>query len=65
MNLNIDRNCCVQCGACAEYCPGHVIAIDEGGWPYERYPDDCWYCGVCQVECPENCITILFPYLIR
>jgi len=48
-----------------EYCPGHVLALDDADRPYERYPDDCWYCGVCQVECPENCITVIFPYLIR
>lgn len=65
MNLSIERECCLQCGACAEFCPGNVIAVDEDGWPFERYPEDCWYCGVCQVECPGSCITVVFPYLIR
>jgi adenylylsulfate reductase subunit B len=65
MNLAIDKECCIRCGACAELCPGNVIAMDEEGWPFERYPDDCWYCGACQVECPEHCIKVIFPYLIR
>jgi adenylylsulfate reductase subunit B len=65
MNLSFERDCCIQCGSCAEHCPGHVLALDEEDRPYERYPDDCWYCGVCKVECPEDCITIIFPYLIR
>jgi len=65
MNLSIDTECCIGCGACAQYCPGHVIAMDEEDRPYEKYPDDCWYCGVCQAECPVDCIRILFPYLVR
>jgi len=65
MNLSFDRDCCIECGSCVEFCPGHVLALDEEDRPYERYPDDCWYCGVCQVECPEDCITVIFPYLIR
>lgn len=65
MNLSIDLECCIGCGACAEYCPGHVIAMNEENHPYEKYPDDCWYCGVCQAECPADCIQMLFPYLVR
>jgi NAD-dependent dihydropyrimidine dehydrogenase PreA subunit len=65
MNLSIDLSCCTRCGLCAEFCPGHVLALDRDGQPFERYPEDCWYCGVCQVECPAECITVVFPYLIR
>jgi NAD-dependent dihydropyrimidine dehydrogenase PreA subunit len=65
MNLSIDFECCTGCGACAEYCPGHVLAMGSEDRPYEKYPDDCWYCGVCQEECPAGCIRILFPYLVR
>lgn len=65
MNLEFDRESCIACGVCVEHCPGHVLDQDDEGRPYERYPDDCWYCGVCQVECPQDCITIVFPYLIR
>ncbi|MGQ9857495.1 MAG: 4Fe-4S dicluster domain-containing protein [Thermodesulfobacteriota bacterium] len=65
MNLRIDMELCVRCGACVEHCPGDVLIQDNEGWPLEKYPDDCWYCGVCQAECPQNCIELLFPYLIR
>jgi len=65
MNLKIDLDCCTRCGACVNFCPGHVLAQDEGEKPYERYPQDCWYCGVCEVECPARCVEVIFPYLIR
>jgi NAD-dependent dihydropyrimidine dehydrogenase PreA subunit len=65
MNLKIDVGCCTGCGACVNVCPGHVLALDEEGRPYERYPQDCWYCGICEVECPAGCIEVIFPYLIR
>lgn len=65
MNLKIDLEKCTGCGSCVEHCPGDVLAEDEKGLPVERYPDDCWYCGVCQEECPQECIELLFPYLIR
>jgi adenylylsulfate reductase, subunit B len=65
LNLSINRDCCIQCGACVEYCPGHVLDFDEKNRPFERYPDSCWYCGVCAIECPEKCIEVIFPYLIR
>ena len=53
MNLVINLDACLGCGACVKYCPGHVLELDEtDGRPYEKYPQDCWYCGVCQVECP-------------
>ena len=47
MNLAIDLDCCTACGACVEHCPGHVLAADDQGMPFEKYPDDCWYCAVC------------------
>ncbi len=65
MNLRIDEELCLRCGACVEHCPGNVLDQDQDGRPFEKYPDDCWYCGVCQAECPAECIELLFPYLIR
>ncbi|MEW6266429.1 MAG: 4Fe-4S binding protein [Thermodesulfobacteriota bacterium] len=65
MNLAIDHNCCTGCGICVEVCPGHVLSLDEGERPMEKYTDDCWYCGCCQADCPAGCITLIFPYLIR
>jgi len=65
VNLLIDEKTCIRCGACVEHCPGDVLYLDEENLPFEKYPDDCWYCGVCQAECPVECIELLFPYLIR
>ncbi|UCF89921.1 MAG: ferredoxin family protein [Desulfobacterales bacterium] len=65
MNLCIDSDCCTGCGACVEHCPGHVLSMGSENRPCEKYPDDCWYCGVCAIECPAECITVIFPYLIR
>jgi adenylylsulfate reductase subunit B len=65
MNVRIDYDCCTSCAACVEHCPGEVLAMDDEERPFERYPDDCWYCGVCAVECPVGCITVVFPYLVR
>ena len=61
MNLSIDLDCCTSCGICALVCLGHVLALDKNKVPFEKYPDDCWYCGCCQADC----IEIEFPYLIR
>lgn len=65
MNLEINTDLCIACGTCVKVCPGHVLAEGRDGQPFEKYPDDCWYCGCCQADCPVDCISILFPYLIR
>ena len=46
----IDKDTCIDCGACAENCP--VGAISENDGVYEIDADTCLDCGACEGTCP-------------
>ena len=52
---------CVDCGLCAESCPGDILHLVDGHLEV-RYPDECSHCGVCQLECPQQAIEIAFDW---
>ena len=61
----IDKNCCVGCGACVNFCPGDIIYMDEKNQKaVVKYPEECWHCACCRLECPAQCVTIVFPLAI-
>ncbi|OON98843.1 MAG: hypothetical protein ATN35_03345 [Epulopiscium sp. Nele67-Bin004] len=54
---NIDREKCIQCGMCENYCPMDVIRT-KNGVPEIKYVQDCMLCCLCEVRCPAKAITV-------
>lgn len=50
----IDADCCIGCGTCAETCPTN--AIEENNGIYSTNQDLCIGCGACDPECPVEAI---------
>lgn len=53
--VEIQKDLCIGCGACAKDCPGHAIKIEEGKAEIKR---DCIHCGHCVAICPVNAVAI-------
>ena len=51
----IDKDECVNCGACEPECP--VEAISEVGDVRVIDADACTSCGACAEVCPTDCIA--------
>lgn len=56
MSIKIDAQKCVGCTKCKSACPGNLIAIDEHGRAYSKYPHLCWGCTACLKECQFSAI---------
>ena len=56
--IDIYKAWCKACGICAHFCPGGVLARDEGGYPYVKHLDKCIRCGWCEIRCPDFAITV-------
>ena len=50
--LELDKDACLQCGACIERCPMHSITFGDDGYP--QMDAACARCGQCAVVCPAQ-----------
>lgn len=54
----INRDKCIKCGRCWQYCPDAAIIMAKDGKAKVNY-DYCKGCGICADECPVKCIEML------
>ena len=50
--LTLDKDKCIQCGACIERCPMEAITFGEDGYP--QMGPECAVCGQCAYVCPAG-----------
>lgn len=54
--ITINRDSCIQCGACADICYARdVFELKEDG-PHVIHPEKCRLCGHCLAVCPTDSI---------
>ena len=57
IDITIDRNSCIQCGACADICyAGDVFEMKEDD-PVVVHPEICRLCGHCVAVCPTDSLS--------
>lgn len=56
-----DENICIQCGACASFCPtGALVISDRDTMEVTFYNDCCVVCGMCLDCCPTRAVKLHF-----
>lgn len=55
MSRFIDREACVNCGACQPQCPVDAISEDNGARKIDEAT--CIDCGACEAVCPASAIS--------
>lgn len=64
VEINVDREKCVKCGACINLCATY-LKFGEDGYPCARANDDevnwfgCIQCGNCMMICPKDAIEVV------
>jgi NAD-dependent dihydropyrimidine dehydrogenase PreA subunit len=54
-----DKEKCIGCGACVEYCTRDVWRMDDSTRKaYIAYMDDCQTCFTCEINCPGLAIWV-------
>ncbi|MEA1960182.1 MAG: NIL domain-containing protein [Bacillota bacterium] len=51
---------CIQCGACASFCPTEALSIDRDTMEVSFHNEKCVVCGMCLDCCPTQAITLHF-----
>lgn len=54
----VDKEKCIKCSICYQYCPVFAIVQDDEGYYVPTY-DYCKGCGVCANECPKDAIMMI------
>ncbi|MDD3520398.1 MAG: 4Fe-4S binding protein [Actinomycetota bacterium] len=52
----LDKELCVNCGACVSLCFSHALAINKDTYEIEFDKDKCVLCGICLNGCPVNAL---------
>ncbi|MFH1821466.1 MAG: 4Fe-4S binding protein [Methanobacteriota archaeon] len=55
--INLDRDSCVDCGACLSLCPSGAIQETKDR-TVELDEDKCVYCELCVPSCPVNALKL-------
>ena len=50
--LELDKDACIQCGACVERCPMLAVTMGDDGYP--QMDTACVRCGQCALVCPAS-----------
>jgi nitroreductase/NAD-dependent dihydropyrimidine dehydrogenase PreA subunit len=53
----VNKDLCIQDGACVDVCPSRSLALDEQGFPEEAPDHTCILCGHCAAVCPCDALT--------
>lgn len=54
----IDKEKCIQCHQCVDFCPHGVYSIDDEGYPDVINPDACVeFCRGCSKICDSEAIS--------
>lgn len=54
--LTLDRDRCIDCGACISICPQEVFVFDED-WRLVVRGEKCVLCGRCIEICPQRALS--------
>ena len=55
-----DEALCIQCGACASFCPTEALFMDRESMEVSFDNSKCVVCGMCLECCPTRAITLHF-----
>lgn len=56
MAWKLNKDKCVECGACVSVCPFSALELEKNG--LVNYPDKCTLCGICERACPVSAIKV-------
>ena len=57
MKFAIEREACIDCGACRRYCP--VDCIPYSGLEHDIVLDLCTGCTICYAVCPADAVLVV------
>ena len=57
-SISWDDGLCIQCGACASFCPSSALVMDRETMTVSFDNENCVICGMCLECCPANAIKI-------
>lgn len=59
-DITLDRELCVDCGACTSVCHNQALVMNPDTFELELVKDACILCELCLKACPVRAIKVLF-----
>lgn len=59
-DINLDKELCVDCGACIVVCHNQALVMDKDTFELELQKDACILCELCVKACPVRAIKVDF-----